>query len=159
MKAKVLKLIETEPCLTPKEIAVRMGSTESKIKKLIEDCEKKNIIRGYKAMVDWEKAGVERCYALVDVKVSPAREVGFDDIAERIYRFPEVRFVYLVSGLYDLSMMVEGRTMHDIAKFVSEKLAPIDRVQQTITHFIMKKYKEEGVVFGDGEDQRVAIMP
>lgn len=159
MKNKILKLLEDDSRLSPKEIAVRVGSTEVKVKKLIEDCEKKNIIRGYKAMVEWEKAGVERCYALVDVKVSPAREVGFADIAERIYRFPEVRFVYLVSGLYDLSLMVEGRTMHDIAKFVSEKLAPIDRVQQTITHFIMKKYKEEGVIFECSEDQRVAIMP
>lgn len=159
MKNKVLKLLQDDSRLSPKEIAVRVGSAEAKVKKLMDDCEKKGILRGFKALVDWEKAGVERCYALVDVKVSPAREVGFDDIAERIYRFPEVKFVYLVSGLYDLSMMVEGRTMHDIAKFVSEKLAPIDRVQQTITHFIMKKYKEEGVIFGDSEDQRIAIMP
>ncbi len=159
MKARVLKCLQEDAHLSAKDIAVRLGTTEVKVKKVIGECEKKNIIRGYKAMVDWEKAGVERCYALVDVKVSPAREVGFDDIAERIYRFPEVRFVYLVSGLYDLSMMVEGRTMHDIAKFVSEKLAPIDRVQQTITHFIMKKYKEEGVILQDGEDHRLAIMP
>lgn len=159
MPKKILKLLEKYPAVSVKQLASMAGTSEAKTKKIISGLKAKGILRGVKAVIDWEKAGEQKCYALVDVKVSPARNVGFDDIAERIYRFPEVRFVYLVSGLYDLSIMVEGKTMKDISSFVSGKLAPLDRVQSTITHFVMKKYKEEGEVFEEKTDRRMPVTP
>lgn len=130
------------------------------VKKAIEDFEQRKVIRRYKAVVDWEKAGVERVAAFIDVKVSPSRGVGFDDVAERIYRFPEVRSVYLVSGEYDLRVIVEGEDIRQVAFFVSDKLATIDRVQGTATHFMLKKYKEDNEIFEEPEeDRRIAVSP
>lgn len=157
MQKKILKILEKNARATTKEIATLLNVKEDKVKKCIKEMEEKKIIRSYKTAISWEKLGEERCYALVDVKVSPARDVGFDDVAERIYRFPEVKFVYLVSGLYDFSIMVEGKTMRDIANFVAEKLAPIDRVQSTITHFVMKKYKEEGDIIEEKTKERLPV--
>src|SRR5260370_10067784 len=120
------------------------GSTGEGGGRTIRECEGKRIIRRYKTVVDWEKAGDERVSAFIDVKVSPAREVGFDDVAARIYRYPEVLSVYLVSGEYDLRVIVEGKTSQQVASFVAGSLATIDRVQATATHFLLKKYKEDG---------------
>jgi DNA-binding Lrp family transcriptional regulator len=139
---------------------VMTGTPEDEVRRVVRDCEAKRIIRRYKTVVDWEKAGDERVSAFIDVKVSPAREVGFDDVAARIYRYPEVLSVYLVSGEYDLRVIVEGKTMHQVAFFVAEKLATIDRVQSTATHFLLKKYKEDGETFVDAEeDRRLAVTP
>ena len=159
MRKKILKILEQNPREKTSDIAKMVKSTEEKVIKIIKELEEEKIIKGYKTLINWEKLGEERCYALVDVKISPARDVGFDDVAEKIYKFPEVRFVYLVSGLYDLSIMVEGKTMRDIAYFVSEKLAPIDRVQSTITHFVMKKYKEEGDIIEEERERRLVVSP
>jgi len=155
---KILKVLERDARLSTKQIATMVGKSEKEVEKKIKEMEKAGVIRHYKTVIDWEGAGEERVCALVDVKVSPARDVGFDDIAERVLRFPEVRFLYLVSGLYDFSIMVEGKTMKDVASFISEKLAPVERVQSTITHFILKKYKEEGEVIGKKEvDKRMRV--
>jgi DNA-binding Lrp family transcriptional regulator len=136
------------------------GKSPDEVTAIIEQCEQKGIIRRYKTVVDWEKLGGEPVMAFIDVKVSPERGVGFDDVAERIYRFPEVRAVYLVSGVHDLRVQVSGKSMKEVAFFVAEKLATIDRVMETITHFLLKKYKEDGVIFEapDG-DRRLAVSP
>jgi DNA-binding Lrp family transcriptional regulator len=157
---EILKILETDCRLSPEEIAAMTGRKPGEVKEMIADLEKKGIIRRYKAVIDWEKAGDERVFALIDVKVSPERGVGFDDIAEQIYRYPEVHSVYLVSGLHDLRVEIEGKSMKEVAFFVAEKLATVDRVQSTSTHFLLKRYKEDGVIFGIPEsDKRLAVAP
>jgi DNA-binding Lrp family transcriptional regulator len=111
-------------------------------------------------VIDWSRAGAERVIAFIDVKVTPARDVGFDDVAERIYRFPEVHSVWLVSGDYDLRVVLEGRTVPDVGLFVAQKLSTLDRVQATATHFLLKRYKEAGVIFVDEDkDERLSVSP
>lgn len=120
------------------------------------------MIVSYPALIDWSKVeGQENIIAMIDVKVTPKRGVGFDEVAERIYRFPEVTSLYLMSGAYDLSITIEGQTMNQIATFVSEKLSTIDNVISTTTHFMLKKYKHDGVIFGssDDKDRRMVITP
>ncbi|MDO8683017.1 MAG: Lrp/AsnC family transcriptional regulator [Armatimonadota bacterium] len=156
----VLKILERDARISVSRIATMTGRPEDEVRKIIEDAEKSGIIRRYKTVIDWEKAGSERVFAFIDVKVSPARGVGFDDVAERIYRFPEVHSVYLVSGTYDLRVVIEGETMKQVAFFVAEKLSTIDRVQSTSTHFLLKKYKEDTDIFEEpGEDRRLAVSP
>ena len=156
----VLKILEEDSRLSVDEIAAMTGKSVDEVRSVIAECEQKGIIRRYKTIIDWDKLGEERVFAFIDVKVTPQRGVGFDDIAERIYRFPEVHSVYLVSGLHDLRVVVEGSTMKEVAFFVAEKLATIDRVQSTSTHFLLKKYKEDGVIFEAPEgDKRLAVTP
>lgn len=157
MEIKLLRLLERKPDATAQELAKTLKTTEKRVKAKIGDLTKRGVLLGKRAIIDWEKTGVQNVLALVDVKVSPARDVGFDDIAKRIGKFPEVRFVYLVSGLYDFSIMVEGKTMQDIANFIAEKLAPLDRVQSTITHFVLKKFKEAGIATYKEEDERLLL--
>jgi len=156
----ILKILEEDSRLTPEEIASMTGKSVDEVKSIIAECEQKGIIRCYKTIIDWEKVGEERIFAFIDVKVTPARGVGFDDVAERIYRFPEVHSVYLVSGMHDLRVVVEGNDMKEVAFFVAEKLATLDRVQSTSTHFLLKKYKSDGIIFEAQEvDRRLAITP
>ncbi len=157
---EILKIIEEDCRLSAEDIAAMTGRSADEVHAIIADCEAKGVIRRYKAVVDWDKVGDDSVYAFIDVKVSPERGVGFDDIAERVYRYPEVRSVYLVSGMYDLRVIVCGRSMKSVAFFVAEKLASIDRVQSTSTHFLLKKYKEDGVIFGVPEgDRRLLVAP
>ncbi|MDH7481040.1 MAG: Lrp/AsnC family transcriptional regulator [Armatimonadota bacterium] len=157
---EILKILEQDARLGPEEIATMTGKSVEEVRQIIEKCEREGIIRRYKTVIDWEKVGEERVYAFIDVKVSPERGVGFDDIAERIYRFPEVHSVYLVSGTHDLRVVVGGQHMKEVAFFVAEKLATIDRVQSTSTHFLLKKYKEDGDIFAPPEeDHRLAVTP
>lgn len=157
---EILRILEEDSRLTPDEIAAMTGKTPDEVKAAIEQCEKSGIIRAYKTVIDWEKLGEEPVIAFIDVKVSPERGVGFDDVAERIYRFPEVRSVYLVSGVHDLRVQVTGKSMKEVAFFVAEKLATIDRVMETSTHFLLKKYKEDNVIFEEPEaDRRLAVAP
>ncbi len=122
--------------------------------------ESEGIIRRYKTVVDWDKFGEERVFAFIDVKVTPARGVGFDDVAGRIYRYPEVHSVYLVSGSHDLRCVVEGRNIREVADFVAQELSTIDRVISTSTHFLLKKYKDDGDIFADSEvDPRLMVSP
>ncbi len=157
---EILRILEEDSRLTPDEIAAMTGKSPEAVRGVIEQCEKNGIIRRYKTVIDWEKLGEEPVIAFIDVKVSPERGVGFDDVAERIYRFPEVRSVYLVSGVHDLRVQVTGKSMKEVAFFVAEKLATIDRVMETSTHFLLKKYKEDGVIFEEPEaDRRLAVAP
>ena len=157
---EILKVLERDAHATPKQIAVLTGVPEAEVEKYIADWQARGIIRRYKTVIDWDKFGEERVFAFIDVKVTPARGVGFDDVAERIYRYPEVHSVYLVSGTQDLRCVVEGRTIREIADFVAQKLSTIDRVNATSTHFLLKKYKDDGDIFADTEaDHRLMVTP
>jgi len=157
---EILELLESDARLTPGQIAAMLGRDEEEVAGIIKELEKNKIILGYFTLINWDKTGAEKVSALIEVKISPQRDVGFDAVAERIYRFPEVRSVRLVSGAYDLAVMVEGRTMKDIAHFVSFKLASMEYVLSTATHFVLKTYKHHGTVVEDGEeDRRQVIVP
>jgi DNA-binding Lrp family transcriptional regulator len=157
---EILELLEANGRLTPAEIAVMLGMKEVEVKEKIAALEADKVIINYRAMINWERAGVEKVSALIEVKVIPQRDVGFDEIAERIYRFSEVKSVFLMSGAYDLMVLIEGTTMKEVALFVSQKLATIDNVQSTATHFVLKKYKLEGVILEDKEEiERLVVSP
>ena len=145
---------------TPRQIAALTGIQEDEIARQITDWENEGVIRRYKTVIDWAKFGVEKVFAFIDVRVSPARGVGFDDVAERIYRYPEVHSVYLVSGAQDLRCVVEGRNIKEIADFVAQKLSTIDRVNSCATHFLLKKYKDDGIIFHEPDvDRRLMVSP
>ena len=157
---EVFRILEQDARRTPQQIATMTGIPLAEVKKAIKKAEGDRTILKYKTMVDWDKLGEEQVWALIEVKVVPQRDVGFDAIAERIYRFPEARSVYLLSGTYDLAVTVVGSNMREVAAFVSEKLAPLESVQGTVTHFLMKRYKEDGEILGVEErPKRVPIMP
>jgi DNA-binding Lrp family transcriptional regulator len=157
---EILEAIENNAKLTPDKISTMTGIPKAKVEKSIKEAEKKRIIVKYKTVIDWAKVGDEEVTALVEVKVVPQRNVGFDAIAERIYRFPQARSVFLSSGTYDLAVVVTGKTMQEVAIFVSQKLAPLDSVSGTVTHFILKKYKEDGEILSGGEEtKRLAVTP
>ena len=154
MIKKILKILEGDARTTPKQIATMTGAPQSEVDKLIKQAEKNGVILKYKTIINWEKAGEEQVSALIEVKIAPQRDVGFDAVAERIYRFPQARSVYLLSGTYDLLVLVTGKTMHEVADFVSQKLAPIEEVQGTVTHFLLKKYKEDGEILAGKEESK-----
>ncbi len=159
-RRSILAILAENNRLTPEDIAVMLGLPVEQVTEFIKDMEDSKVILKYNTLINWEKAGEEMVSALIDVKVVPQRGVGFDTVAERIYRFPEVRSVYLMSGGYDLSVLIEGKTMKDVALFVAEKLAVLEHVQSTTTHFVLKKYKQDGVIFEDKEnDHRLVISP
>jgi len=146
MIKKILKILESDARTTPKQISTMTGTPQSEVVKLIKQAERDQTILKYKTIVNWDKMKEEQVSALIEVKVAPQRDLGFDAIAERIYRFPQARSVYLLSGTYDLLVLVSGKTMHEVADFVSQKLAPIEEVQGTVTHFMLKKFKEDGEI-------------
>jgi DNA-binding Lrp family transcriptional regulator len=157
---EVLELLEEDGRMRPEEIAVRLGRDVDWVISTLRQLEEEKVILGYKALVNWDRVGGNGVTAIIDVKVTPEREVGFDKVAERIYRFPQVRSVYLMSGAYDLSVVIEGKTMKEVAFFVAEKLATLEFVQGTTTHFVLKKYKQDGVVFEESEkDFRLVVTP
>lgn len=157
---EILKVLERNAQASPAQIAALTGYEEEAIVRQIAEWETAGIIRRYKTVVDWEKFGQEKVFAFIDVRVNPARGVGFDDVAERIYRYPEVHSVYLVSGAQDLRCVVEGRNIKEIADFVARKLSTIDRVNGCSTHFLLKKYKDDGDIFGETEaDHRLMVAP
>ena len=160
MNVEVLKVLEQNAKATPQQISAMTGATLAEVNSTIEQAEKERIILKYKTVVNWEKLGDEHVMALIEVKITPQRGVGFDALAERIYRFPEARSVYLVSGTYDLAVLISAATMHEVANFVSQKLSPIEGVQSTVTHFLLKRYKEDGEVLnGKEEPHRLAVAP
>ncbi len=160
MEEELLKILERDARISKSKIAEILGVSEEEVKKKIKEFEEKGIIRKYKTVINWEKFGKEKVYALIDVKVTPQRDKGYDSVAERIMRFPEVKNLYLVSGLYDLSVLVQGDSMKEVASFVAEKLAPLEQVQSTTTHFLLKIYKEEGDILVEKEkNKRLAITP
>ncbi len=145
---KILKLLEDDATLTPKQLAVMLDKEEGDIRKIIQAYEKDGIILGYKTIIDWDKTDKEYVTALIEVKLTPQKDRGFDKVAEKIYEHPEVQSLYLMSGAYDLAVFIEGKTMKEVAYFVAQKLAPIDSVISTATHFVLRKYKDKGVVYG-----------
>ena len=156
---KILKLLEDDATLTPEQIAVMLSKEVGDIKKAIEKYEKNGVILGYKAIIDWDKTDREYVSALIEVKVTPQRDRGFDRIAEKIYNYPEVQSLYLMSGGFDFALIIEGKTMKEVAYFVAQKLAPIEFVTSTATHFVLKKYKDKGVVYGNTEIDERGNMP
>ena len=155
MTTEILKLLENDARLTAEQLSVMLNADKSDIEKAIRELEENGTILGYKAIVDWEKTENEAVTAMIDVKLTPQRDRGFDRVAEKIYNYPEVKSVYLMSGAYDLSVLIEGRTMKEVAFFVSQKLSTIEAVNSTATHFILHKYKDKGVLYDVGEiDER-----
>ncbi|NMB42363.1 MAG: Lrp/AsnC family transcriptional regulator [Firmicutes bacterium] len=161
VKVRLLQALEQNHRITTKALATMLNITEIKVKEMVEELEEAGLILGYVTLIDWEKTGCpDKVTAVIDVKVAPQREVGFDVIAERICRFSEVKSVYLMSGGYDLSVVIEGTSMKQVAYFVAEKLATLENVQSTITHFVLKKYKQNGIFFDkDKKDRRLVISP
>lgn len=157
---EILKLLRKQARLTDAEIAKRLGKTEEEVSQKIGQMEKDNIILGSHVIVNPDKVKDSGLIGIIEVKISPERETGFDAVARRIYNFPEVKMCYLISGAYDLLVFVEGETLQDVAMFVSEKLAPVAHVTSTTTHFILKKYKEDGVILSELDTtDRLPITP
>jgi DNA-binding Lrp family transcriptional regulator len=159
MLKDILKILENDARTTPKQIAAMTGMPQTEVVKLIKKAQQDHIILKYKAIVNWDKAENEHVFAWIGVRLEPQKDVGFDSIAEHIYRFPQARSVYLVSGTADLFVLVAGKNNHEIANFVSQKLSHIEGVKETITQFILKRYKEDGEVLeGTEEIKRQAVV-
>ncbi len=156
----ILEILKDDARTEPSRIAVMTGSDEATVRESILSMERRGIIVKYPAMINWDLADGEEVEALIEVRVTPQRDQGFDAIAERIYRFEEVSSVYLMSGAYDLMVLVRGRTIKQLALFVSEKLSTLEHVNSTATHFVLKRYKNEGVILeGARRDERLAVSP
>lgn len=157
---EILQLLADDARLTSAQIAERTGRPEAEVSKAISKLEEDGVIRRYKAVIDWEKTGVEHVFGFIEVRVSPERDVGFDSVAERIMGFPEVHSLYLMSGTYDLLVVVQGKTMREVAYFVAERLAPLEHVLSTATHFVLKRYKVDGDVLAERtESKRLPVTP
>lgn len=152
MKSDILKLLAKNGRYTPAQLAKMTGRTEADIKEEISALEKEGLIRGYKAVVDWEKLEDAYVSAIVELKVIPKADLGFEEVARYIASFPQVESVYLMSGSYDLSVIVKGKTLQTVANFVSKELATIDSITSTATHFVMRRYKELDVVLCEEEE-------
>lgn len=151
----ILKLLEQNAKLTPEQIAVMLGRQPDEVAKTIKNLEENHVIMGYHALIDWDKTDRTDVAALIEIKVAPQKELGFDYVAEQIYTMDEVQSVSLMSGGFDLAVTIEGKTLREVALFVAERLSVIDCVVSTATHFILKRYKEKGVILADTpEDQR-----
>lgn len=160
MREELLAIIEKNSRIDLKELAVLLGVQEIDVVNELSKLEEEGIICGYHTLIDWEKTTIEMVTALIEVKVTPQRGQGFDKIAERIYNYPEVKAVYLISGGYDLLVTLEEKTLKEISRFVSDKLSTLDSVLSTATHFILKKYKDHGTVLDKKhEDGREVITP
>lgn len=156
---KILKMLEDDATLTPEQISVMVDKEVGEIRDMVRQYEQDGIILGYKTIIDWDKTDREYVSALIELKVIPQRDRGFDNVAEKIYNYPEVQSVYLMSGSFDLAVFIEGKTMREVAYFVARKLAPLEYIQATATHFILRKYKDKGVVYGKVEiDERGNII-
>ena len=158
MREAILAILEKNSRIDIADLASILGRSEVDIANEIADMEKEHIICGYHTLINWDKTSDEKVTALIEVKVTPQRGIGFDSIAERIYKYNEVHALYLMSGGFDLMVIVEGMTMKEVALFVANCLAPMDEVISTATHFVLRKYKQEGVVFGaEHKDERSVI--
>ena len=160
MREELLTIIEKNSRIDLKELAVILGVKEIDVANELAALEAEGVICGYHTLIDWEKTSNEKVSALIEVRVTPQRGQGFDNVAERIYRYPEVQSVYLMSGGYDLMVILEGKTLREVSSFVSDKLSTLDTVLSTATHFILKKYKDHGTVLSQTkEDEREMITP
>ena len=160
MQEKILRNIAKNGKLSTEDLAAMLAASPEEIEKEMNAMEEQGIICGYPTLINWDKTGCEHVTALIEVTVAPERGRGFDKVAERIYQYSEVNAVYLMSGAFDFTVFIEGKTMRQVAQFVSDKLAPLDSVLSTATHFVLKKYKDHGTVLCDeGQDERMLITP
>ena len=160
MREKILTFIEKNSRIDRKELAIVLGVDEVTVANELEAMEAENIICGYHTLIDWDKTGIEKVTALIEVRVTPQRGMGFDKVAERIYNYPEVNSVYLISGSFDFMVTIEGRTLREVSQFVSDKLSPLESVLSTKTNFILKKYKDHGTVMAEQKkDERELMTP
>ncbi len=160
MREQILSIIEKNSRIDINELAVILGVEEIDVINEMKAMEDAGIICGYHTLINWEKTSIEKVSALIEVRVTPQRGQGFDTIAERIYKYPEVHAVYLISGGYDLLVSLEGKSLKEVSSFVSEKLSALDSVLSTATHFILKKYKDHGTVLSQkSKDEREKITP
>ena len=160
MREKILKAIEKNSRIDLKELAIMLGEEEIDVVNEIAAMEAEGVICGYHTLIDWEKTSIEKVSALIEVRVTPQRGQGFDTIAERIYKYPEVNSVYLISGGYDLLVSLEGKSLKEVSNFVSDKLSTLDTVLSTATHFILKKYKDHGTILAKKYvDERLKMTP
>lgn len=160
MREKILSIVEKNSRIDVKELAIRLGEDELKVANELKAMEDEGIICGYNTMIDWEKTSIEKVTALIEVRITPTRGQGFDNLAERIYKYPEVTSVYLISGGFDLLVTLEGKSLKEVSSFVTHKLSTIDGVLSTATHFILKKYKDHGTILEKKyEDARELITP
>ena len=159
MREQILSIIERNSRIDITELAVILGVEEIDVANELKALEEQDVICGYHTMIDWEKTSIEKVTALIEVRITPQRGQGYDNIAERIYRYPEVNSVYLISGGYDLMVTLEGKSLKAISSFVSDKLSTLDGVLSTATHFILKKYKDHGTIMHKIEDTREKVSP
>ena len=159
MNRKLLKLLSRDSRVPESDLAVMLGISEEEVRREIMEMEQAGIIRGYKGVIDWERLDSAYVSAIIELKVTPKAGLGFEDVAERIMKYPEVESVYLMSGVYDLNVVVKGKTFHEVAKFVAKELATIDSVTSTATHFVLRRYKEMDVeLLGTGKDERGSYL-
>lgn len=150
-----LTLLENDARLTPEQLSTMLDKDVGDISEMMTAYERDGVILGYKTLIDWDKTDREYVTALIELKVAPQRDRGFDRVAEKIYNYPEVKSLYLMSGSFDLAVFIEGRTMKEVSYFVAQKLAPMEYIVATATHFVLRKYKDKGVVYGPCEiDER-----
>lgn len=160
MREKILTFIEKNSRIDLKELAIILGVDETVVMNELEAMEEEHVICGYHTLIDWDKVGVEKVMAMIEVRVTPQRGLGFDKVAERIYNYPEVNSVYLISGGFDFMVTIEGKTLREVAQFVSEKLSTLDTVLSTKTNFILKKYKDHGTILAEkSKDERIQMIP
>lgn len=159
MREKILTFIEKNSKIDIAELATMLGVDQVAVMNELEAMEQEHVICGYPTLIDWDKVGIEKVTALIEVRVTPQRDMGFDMVAERIYNYPEVNAMYLISGGFDFMVIVEGKTLRDVSQFVSDKLSPLDSVLSTKTNFILKKYKDHGTVMAEpAKDERIMMI-
>ena len=160
MREKILTFIEKNSRIDLKELAIILGVDENVVINELQVMEEEHVICGYHTLIDWDKVGVDKVMAMIEVRVTPQRGLGFDKVAERIYNYPEVDSVYLISGGFDFMVTIEGKTLKEVAQFVSEKLSTLDTVLSTKTNFILKKYKDHGTILAEKpKDERIQMIP
>lgn len=161
LKKQILDAISKNSRYSLEDLASMLGTDVKTVAKEIEEMEENKVICGYPTLINWDKTDCERVTALIEVKVTPQRDMGFNKVAERIYRFDEVEAVYLMSGGFDLTVIIEGKSMKEVARFVSEKLSTLEYVTSTATYFVLKKYKEHGLIMADEhhDSERMLITP
>jgi DNA-binding Lrp family transcriptional regulator len=159
MQHEILRILENDARLSARQISEMTDIPAPVVTKLVKQAEKERIILKYKTVVNWDKIGEDGVWAMIEVRILPQSDVGFDAIAEHIYRFPETRTVYLVSGTYDLMLVVRGKTLREVGEFISENVATIEGVKGTVTHFVLKRYKEDGeIIEGNLEVKRQPVI-
>lgn len=160
MREKILSILERNSKIDLGELAILLGTSEAVIANEVQKMEQEQVICGYHTLINWDKTSVDKTTALIEVRVTPQRGQGFGNIAERIYNYPEVQSVYLISGAYDLLVILEGKTLKEVAGFVTDKLSTLDSVISTATHFILKKYKDDGIIMSPkAKDERMLVTP